>query len=611
MMICDGTDQRTDRCDQNGWKTWNVHSVLSYVLMPSGLTLNLGVKEYRDGGYLREVLIGRQGAEEEKAFPGPHGFGYTQIRVSWRELEWIVETGTEGSQLVILVTPVKKQKYPAMLVLETGFSWNRPGSVSGNDDALTAEWPEGEITIFRSGKTPEADPNIAGISRRLVCSMEEAAAFSAGMKLTPAEAQRYISRKKAEYQTSLSRLGSEKEMYEGILCAMNWDTVYDAGKNRVISPVSRIWSVSKGGYMLFCWDNYFAGMLASVFDPSLAEANFRAITSEITEEGFIPNMSTGTGQKTLDRSQPPVGSAMILAAYRRLKNLSLVTELFPELLRWNRWFAHHRMRESGALSWGSEPFEPRFGNIWETEGVNDRYGAALESGLDNSPMYDEIPFDREKHLLCLEDVGLTGLYILDCRALTELARICGKEEVLPEVEERLKQAEAGLEGLWNGEIGFYCNRRTDTGRFSEVLSPTNFYALFSRNIPKERLESIRKYYFDPKYFYGEYVIPSVMRCHRSYPEQDYWRGRIWAPMNYLVYLAAREHDLPQLREDLARKSGALFLKEWREKRHIHENYSAETGEGCDKANSDRFYHWGALLALIRLHESGQIPGVFD
>ena len=30
-------------------------------------------------------------------------------------------------------------------------------------------------------------------------------------------------------------------------------------------------------------------------------------------------------------------------------------------------------------------------------------------------MYDDVPFDKEKHMLMLEDVGLTGMYIIDCR----------------------------------------------------------------------------------------------------------------------------------------------------------------------------------------------------
>ncbi len=593
-----------------GWKTWNVNSVLSYVFMPAGLTLNLCVKEYRDGGYLRETLIGRQGAGDEKVFPGPHGFGYTQLRVQWRDLEWTVETASEDEKLVILVSPLKKQKHSALLVLEAGFSWNRQGTVSGTEDQLTVQWPDGETIIKRSGSIPDEDLSLPCLTRRLTLSMDAPAVFTAGTDDSTEQARAFLERKKATYQDALFRLGNDRELYEGIICAMNWDTVYDAGNSRVISPVSRIWSVSKGGYMLFCWDNYFAGMMASLFDPNLAEANFRAITSEMTPDGFVPNMSTGTGQKTLDRSQPPVGSAMILAAYHRLRNRQLVQELFPFLLRWNRWFSEHRMRSSGALSWGSDPFEPLFDNVWETEGVNARYGAALESGLDNSPMYDDIPFNTETHMLELEDVGLTGLYILDCRALIELAGICDQEDVIPELQARLEQTEQGLESLWNEEVGFYCNRRTDTGRFSNVLSPTNFYALFTRHIPSKRLESIQKFYFDPKYFYGEYVIPSVMRCHSAYPEQDYWRGRIWAPMNYLVYLAAREHDLPKLREDLARKSRNLFLKEWRENRHIHENYSGDTGEGCDKSNSDRFYHWGALLAVIWLHEYEGLPAVF-
>jgi len=33
------------------------------------------------------------------------------------------------------------------------------------------------------------------------------------------------------------------------------------------------------------------------------------------------------------------------------------------------------------------------------------------------------------------------------------------------------------------------------------------------------------------------VIPSIAIDDPAFPDQDYWRGRIWGPMNYLVYLA--------------------------------------------------------------------------
>ena len=72
-----------------------------------------------------------------------------------------------------------------------------------------------------------------------------------------------------------------------------------------------------------------------------------------------------------------------------------------------------------------------YGNVWEIKGVHDRFGAALESGLDNSPMYDDIAFDYENNRLKLEDVGLTGLYIMDCRSLIELAGEIGRTEDIP------------------------------------------------------------------------------------------------------------------------------------------------------------------------------------
>jgi hypothetical protein len=33
-----------------------------------------------------------------------------------------------------------------------------------------------------------------------------------------------------------------------------------------------------------------------------------------------------------------------------------------------------------------------------------------------------------------------------------------------------------------------------------------------------------------------------------------------------------------------------------------------TGEGCDAKNSDRFYHWSALLAVISMLDEGCIEG---
>jgi neutral trehalase len=223
-------------------------------------------------------------------------------------------------------------------------------------------------------------------------------------------------------------------------------------------------------------------------------------------------------------------------------------------------------------------------------------------------MYDGVPFNSQTHLMELADVGLTGLYVMDCEALAELADSIGRKEGA-ELRERAEISKQGLEELWDEEFGIYCNKRTDTGALSHSLSATNFYALFSDRVTPERAERMMKeHFYNPEEFFGDYMIPMTARNESAYAEQNYWRGRIWAPTNMLAYLAMRRAGLKEPCKVLAEKSQKLILKEWLEKGHVHENYNGDSGEGCDVRNSDRFYHWGGLLSLISLMEAGYVAG---
>jgi len=113
---------------------------------------------------------------------------------------------------------------------------------------------------------------------------------------------------------------------------------------------------------------------------------------------------------------------------------------------------------------------------------------------------------------------------------------------------------------------------------------------------------INEHFYNPEEFWGDWVLPSISRNDSAYPDQDYWRGRIWPPMNFLVYLGLRNYDLKKAYADIAVKSKELLLKEWKEHGHIHENYCANTGQGCNSTNSDPFYYWGGLLGLITINE---------
>lgn len=599
-----------------GWHTWNVRSVLSHVHMPDGFAVNVAFKEYQEGHYLKETLVGRftneYGREPaETAFPGFHAFddSYTEMTLRWCGMEIRVESSVEQDELVLLITPVTQQIRPAMLVLEGGFLWGRSGWVEKHGQTLTAHSSAGDRTVYTTGQSVK-DLNIPVQTAFLSVTLDRPVAFSTGTLRSLEDAQALINARRAAYFEKTARFGDMRGMYEAMECVLSWDTIYDAKYDRVVSPVSRLWSISSGGYVLFCWDNFFAGFMASLGHRELAYSNLREILNEQTEAGFVPNFAYATGQVSADRSQPPVGSAMLLETYRRLGEKWIIEEMYDGLLKWNRWFAGHRMNESGALCWGSEEIPVLYGNRWESTGVHGNIGAALESGLDNSPMYDDIPFNKATNRLELEDVGLTGLYILDCCSLMELARVLGKDMDISELQERMDCACAGLETLWDEENGFYYNRRTDTGEFSRRISPTNFYALFSPGVSPERQRRIAdEHYYNPEEFYGEWMLPSIARNDAAYFDQEYWRGRVWAPLNFLVYLALTRTKLDDVRHDLARKSTKLFMKEWARYRHVHENYNSITGEGCDSGNSDKFYHWGALLCVIAMADAGYIKNL--
>ncbi|MDT8391394.1 MAG: trehalase family glycosidase [Lentisphaeria bacterium] len=592
---------------KNGWNTWNVRSVTSHVCLPEAFAISLGFKVYNSGRCLREILIGRAGKMDEKVVPGPHAYdgSYTSLEVTWPAqgvstdcLKVRVETAHDGNDWYARVTPLSELVTPPALTIEGAVLWNRPGSVRREGGSLIIENGNRTITVQATGTPRHEEPVVEITSPYLLVTLDTPVLIATNPDKLAA-ADEVIDGRKSEFQKSRESLS---EVHNAMQICLAWDTMYDPFKDRIISPVSRLWSCSSGGWVLFDWDTYFAAWMAGVEDKELAYANATAITDEATERGFIPNFAHPSGFKSRDRSQPPVGAMTVQALCDMFGETLLAERLFDPLLKWNRWWPEHRDKD-GYLCWGSDPYEPTTGCQWETHGVNERFGGALESGLDNSPMYDDVAFDPEIHLLLLADVGLMSLYVADCLALADLAGRIGRGEVVNELTERAERYADKLKSMWCEKTGLFLNKNLATGQYCPRLSPTHFYPLIAGvATPEQARRMIDEHFFNPDEFWGEWMLPSIARNDPAYPDQRYWRGRIWAPMNFLVYLGLRNYDLPEARKALVEKSEALLLKEWREKGHVHENYHCDTGTGCDIGSSDAFYHWGGLLGLISVME---------
>lgn len=586
---------------KKGWNTWNVRSVLSHVCLPEGFAISLGIKTYTTGRCLREALIGRKGEKEEKIIPGEHAYdgSFTSLELEWSDARIKVETAVDEDDWFAEVSLLNSQVKTPALTIEGAVLWNREGFVNRVNDTLVISSSEKTFIVSATGETCNDEPVVEISSPYLLVSLDKPVTISTNPQRLN-EAGAIISRKKAEYLASRKELS---EVHHAMQICLAWDTIYDPFKDRIISPVSRLWSCSSGGWTLFDWDTYFAAWMAGIENKELAYANAIAITEEITENGFIPNFAHPSGFKSRDRSQPPVGSITVQALCDMFDENVLAEKLFDSLLVWNRWWPENRDCE-GYLCWGSNPYEPICGNLWETHGVNERFGGALESGLDNSPMYDDVPFDKDKHLLMLADVGLMALYIADCHSLADLATRIGRNDVVDELKSRAEKYSEKLKTMWCEKTGMFLNKNLVTDKYCPRLSPTHFYPLIAKVATQEQAQRmIDEHFFNPEEFAGEWILPSIARNDPAYPDQRYWRGRIWAPMNFLVYLGLCNYNLPAARKELVEKSENLLLKEWVEKGHVHENYHADTGTGCDIGSSDAFYHWGGLLGLISVIEN--------
>ena len=590
-----------------GWNTWDTQSVTTQVLLPEGLAVRLVLRHntaLNSDSQLDDALIGRRGVGVEQVFPGPHSWdgSYTSLRLTWRGTSLQLQSAHDGDDLVMLVTPEAssgKESIPATLAFEAGYLWDRPGTVAIKGDHIEAVSPKRIVRLYLSGpRGRPADLDLYG--PYFSASLGQVLGLSTGRPRTIGEIRAVVDRQEKAYRRSTAQPAATSVVQDEIQTTLGWDTIYDPENHRVISPVSRIWSVNWGGFVLFDWDTFFASSLAAVGDKDLAYANVVEILREETPAGFVPNYARAGGWKSTDRSEPPVGAVTVLHLFEQFHDRWLLEETFEPLLRWNRWWAANR-DVGGYLVWGSDPSAEPIDADDNWRGT--REGAILESGLDNSPMYDDAPFNSTTHRLQLGDVGLMSLYVADCDALATIADTLGKASEARELRERGNRYRAELATMWDERAGIFLNRDLATGQPSYRLSPTNFYPLLARAAsPLQARRMINEHLMNPKEFWGEWVLPSIARDDPAFKDQNYWRGRIWGPMNYLVYLGLRNYDVPEVRRALAEKSLKLVQKEWQAKGHLHENYNAITGEGDDVINSDAFYHWGALLGLIEWTE---------
>ena len=437
------------------------------------------------------------------------------------------------------------------------------------------------------------------------------------------QADAWIDEARAGWERRRPRVPGRPDLAESIADNLMWTVLIQPETGRLYTPAGRGWIFPVPGcgagpgapepddWTIFGWDTFFNALLLATVSGDLAWSTLLAGTRTQYPNGNIPNWRSRRGG-TPDRSHPPVGSFAALRLHRAHADREALAAAYPALLAWAGWWVADKngrpRREGltpGLLAWGSDTdLVPGPGQVppWE-EGATGHQRAAWESGQDDLPLWDEAAWDPRRQILAMSAVDLCSYRALDLESLSRIARVLGDGPTAERLAADYRRLAATMNRvLWSEAAGLYLDELPSG--LSGRVAASNFLPL-AAGIPDARqaarmVETLR----DPARFWGEWILPTIARDDPAFRDQQYWRGSIWPPLNYLVLQGLRRYGFGAFASELARKGAEMFLADRRRTGGCRENFDARTGEGCGR----RFQSWAPLFALGAVEELGAGAG---
>ncbi|WP_419940231.1 amylo-alpha-1,6-glucosidase [Candidatus Palauibacter sp.] len=455
-----------------------------------------------------------------------------------------------------------------------------------------------------------------------------AAALDRAQRLLP-ELDCWIDDARADWERRRPRSsGAAEGLVEAVTDHLMWTVLLQPETGRLYAPAGRRWIFPKPGdgapqggvpgnggregaptpddWTIFGWDSFFNALALATASGYLAWSALLAGLESRYPNGNVPNWRSRRGG-TPDRSQPPVGSFAALKLHLVCPDADALAAAWPGLRAWSEWWVADKggrpRREGltpGLFAWGSDtarvPGEERVPE-WEA-GASGHQRAAWESGQDDLPLWDDVEWDPQREVLAMSAVDLCSYRALDLECLSRIARILGHSADAERLEaERRRLIETMNRVLWSEDAGLYLDELPGD-RHSPRVAASNFLPLIA-GVPSEgRARRMVGVLHDPARFRGEWMLPTISRGDPAFDDQQYWRGSIWPPMNYLVLQGLRRYGFDELASELAWKGALMFLADRRRTGFCRENFDARSGRG----RGHRFQSWGPLFALGAIEE---------
>jgi hypothetical protein len=381
------------------------------------------------------------------------------------------------------------------------------------------------------------------------------------------------------------------------------------------------------------WDSAFVAIGFAAFDVDRAWTELETLFRAQWADGFLPHIvfwkdddgyfpgpdvwASGTDPRTSGITQPPVAATAARQLWQRAPTARFrhrMETLFPKLMSYHRWFREVRDPDGRGIVVTVHPWETGRDNApeWDVPGEPidvsnvgeytrrdtdhldakmrptkleyDRYLALVQfgraTGWDHRRIARESPFR-------VADIGLSMILLRANRDLLWLADLLGRTVEADELRAMIARSEAGIDWLWDADRQSWCSRDMITGRSSGFVTSASFLSFYAglRDAAKDaailgHIERIASKV--------QYLIPSLDPEDPGFQMVRYWRGPVWAVVNWMIGTGLAEAGHARWAARVRKDTLALIGQTG-----FHEAYSPVDGT----ASGGDDFSWTAAIAL--------------
>jgi len=345
------------------------------------------------------------------------------------------------------------------------------------------------------------------------------------------------------------------------------------------------------------WDSVFVSMGFATFDADRAwqelETLFQAqwpdgmvphIVFRVDEPSYFPGPGVWSAHKgplpSSGITQPPVAATAIWALAQQ--DPERARPFLAKLNAWHRWFHSARDPKGLGIIAVTHPWESGRDNLpdWDAPGDAidvskvgdytrrdtslvdadmrpkkkdyDRYLALVQFGVacgwDHNHIAAHNPF-------FVADVGMTAILLRAERDLARLAVLLGEDTA--EIDARIARMEAGFDRLWNAHAGAYCSLDLRSGKHAPTATAASFMALYA-GVTTRKAEVVSL--LADWEAAVEYLVPSYDPRSPEFDHLRYWRGPVWAMINYMIGTGLAEQGEADWAERVRSDTSRLIRK---------------------------------------------------